>query len=1364
MRNQTQLSLLFSLIAIFFCNRPLLWAQMPTCGSVVSLENYCADACVVCDLNGVSGTTTHTIQGGPPPGFCTQVVHSIQYFAFVAGSTNLSFIVRVLGCTRGNSIELGVYESPDCSSYNLVSNCNTSMPVGSHSFTTTQPLKIGCVYYIVMDGNGPASCSFNISVTSGSGKAPKPSLVGSIQGKTKVCEGDIETYAIQSFFGACNTEWFVDNGDILSQSKNSVTVAWNGKGKGRVCIIGSNVCQETEECINVLIGENTEKDLGTFYTCPGTPYIINNRSYFEGIYDFRLKNFIGCDSIVNFEVAYHDIDYTDIDSTICYPDFLFINGKKYDQTGKFKEDLKKKAAPFCDSIINVNLTVMQVEPVIISSGNFTCSDSIVILHADSSKISGANRIEYIWRDSLGQIISTNTKLPIQNPGTYTLEIIAHAANGKSCSNLNKIQISGNKKSPDLRSDQKIILCENEAFDPKSIQIQDLNNTGANYMYYFRNGQNFIFLDQNQQINLMNDTSIFVIGSSGFCTDTLEIGIQIHKLPALSKIDTSICFGDVIDLSKNTIQNSFPNLLISEIYSQPIQEQKYIADKTIRIIKDTIFYIFVSDSICKKTIAWNINVKAQANPIFSILKKKMCEKDYQEVRFPKPLANEIKAIFVNQNQIPINDTFYRIPNLKKGKYIIRCLSSIDACTSERIDSFEVFEKPQSPELFCNSTDSSIVFYWKNYSSSHSIEILKIQSAGTINIFSDSIKISRLAPNEEAFVRIVLKDSICGDQVIESKCRSVQCPNIILQIQKIDTICLDTSLDQKVKLQYSISNPQQNWNLKFQGNGIDSSTGIFDPKIAGPGLHRITISYSNDFCQNQKQLFIPVRRQPKYKLTLDTVICINQAQEIQLLGEVDQDEIENFNLGDALLLNKPSSRKWQIQWAKSGRKQLKLKIQNGPCVQEFNPTINVLDAPEKANVQCKSTGSEILFYWNKQAYVSNSTIELSPNVPFQKLTDTSILISNLAPNSNIILLLKREFNHPCLNLDSIFYSCTSLQCPPINLLKDSTITACRSRLGQILNLQNLVTNGSIQGDWFYQKNKLSAEQLTTTTIEIGKSTIYFFGSKDNCFYEDSVQLIIGNIPEFKIEKNELDCTEENKLGEIRIISIDKGIPPYTHTLNGNISSNGIFDQLSAGNYLFILKDSLQCDTSINFTFTNPIAPEVNAGPDQEIMKGESASLKADIKGRYQNIEWFPKTEINCTNCINPIASPSESRWYIVEIEDSLQCRDLDSIYIKIRDHSIFIPNVFTPNFDGINDFFTIFGTDDVKSIRKAEIYDRWGELIFTKENFTLQQQDKENSWNGIYRGHLLTPGVYIYQVLVEFTNGETQKFAGDINLIR
>ena len=53
-------------------------AQVPICGSAVNLENNCNDACVVCDLNGVFGMTSHTSPGIAPPGYCTQVVHSIQ--------------------------------------------------------------------------------------------------------------------------------------------------------------------------------------------------------------------------------------------------------------------------------------------------------------------------------------------------------------------------------------------------------------------------------------------------------------------------------------------------------------------------------------------------------------------------------------------------------------------------------------------------------------------------------------------------------------------------------------------------------------------------------------------------------------------------------------------------------------------------------------------------------------------------------------------------------------------------------------------------------------------------------------------------------------------------------------------------------------------------------------------------------------------------------------------------------------------------------------------------------------------------------------------------------------------------------------
>jgi hypothetical protein len=52
--------------------------------------------------------------GTPPPGFCTFIVHHIQYVGFVAGSQNLSLQIDVLACTGGPGIEIGIYETEDC--------------------------------------------------------------------------------------------------------------------------------------------------------------------------------------------------------------------------------------------------------------------------------------------------------------------------------------------------------------------------------------------------------------------------------------------------------------------------------------------------------------------------------------------------------------------------------------------------------------------------------------------------------------------------------------------------------------------------------------------------------------------------------------------------------------------------------------------------------------------------------------------------------------------------------------------------------------------------------------------------------------------------------------------------------------------------------------------------------------------------------------------------------------------------------------------------------------------------------------------------------------------------------------------------
>jgi hypothetical protein len=96
-------------------------------------------------------------------------------------------------------------------------------------------------------------------------------------------------------------------------------------------------------------------------------------------------------ALVKFMVIDHEVDPVQIDTVICFPDCFQLNNKSFCTSGKYDEKLQMKGFPFCDSLINLNLTVIKNDPEIRSSGNFSCSDTIVYLYSDSSKLFGADR-------------------------------------------------------------------------------------------------------------------------------------------------------------------------------------------------------------------------------------------------------------------------------------------------------------------------------------------------------------------------------------------------------------------------------------------------------------------------------------------------------------------------------------------------------------------------------------------------------------------------------------------------------------------------------------------------------------------------------------------------------------------------------------------------------------------------------------------------------------------------------------------------------------------------------------------------------------------------------------------------------------
>ena len=74
----------------------------------------------------------------------------------------------------------------------------------------------------------------------------------------------------------------------------------------------------------------------------------------------------------------------------------------------------------------------------------------------------------------------------------------------------------------------------------------------------------------------------------------------------------------------------------------------------------------------------------------------------------------------------------------------------------------------------------------------------------------------------------------------------------------------------------------------------------------------------------------------------------------------------------------------------------------------------------------------------------------------------------------------------------------------------------------------------------------------------------------------------------------------------------------------------------------------------------------------------------------------------------------------------------------------------------------GDNTVANIKEFRIVNRWGNLLFEEENFL--PNDPTFAWNGNYREQPMNTGVYVWYAVVEFIDGETEVFKGDVTLIR
>jgi hypothetical protein len=357
--------------------------------SAPSPAQSCSGTCMACDgLNGFSGSM---IMGGPGqaiPGYCTQVVHNMQYIGFIAGSSAVSIQVTVSGCSSAigtGGMEAGIYASNDCNNFTLSSNCNTNIPHGSSAVITGAGLTVGECYYLVMDGNGANSCSYSLTVLSGSTQAPMVPNSGIITGPNVVCPGNAYTYQVTPLPCMQSHTWTLNGSPIGMGS--SVNVSFPGPGTYQLCAEANAICNNIPPtCRTIVIPPSTPTQV-QYPICLGDCIMINGTQYCSpGLYPVTFTASNGCDSVVNYLIT--QLPFTApnlVQKQLCANECVVINGDSYCNAGLVP--ITYASSFGCDSL--VNYLISSVPPIITSQLAEICQGQTYAFNGQSLSVSGS---------------------------------------------------------------------------------------------------------------------------------------------------------------------------------------------------------------------------------------------------------------------------------------------------------------------------------------------------------------------------------------------------------------------------------------------------------------------------------------------------------------------------------------------------------------------------------------------------------------------------------------------------------------------------------------------------------------------------------------------------------------------------------------------------------------------------------------------------------------------------------------------------------------------------------------------------------------------------------------------------------------
>jgi len=302
-----------------------------------------------------------------------------------------------------------------------------------------------------------------------------------------------------------------------------------------------------------------------------------------------------------------------------------------------------------------------------------------------------------------------------------------------------------------------------------------------------------------------------------------------------------------------------------------------------------------------------------------------------------------------------------------------------------------------------------------------------------------------------------------------------------------------------------------------------------------------------------------------------------------------------------------------------------------------------------------------------------------------------------------------------------------------------------------------------EWYFGDSTVSYQQNPIHMYEnTGWYDVVFRAySNAGCYSEETLQVFIE--PNYNILEINLDIINEvckgDGTGSVDIMA-SGGNQPYSYFINGELIESNHVSHIPSGNYTFMVRDAQQCETSIDTViypaiFMNPIiSAEPDSGFAPLIVDFDFTSIDASLWS------WdFGDGETSTQTAIEHTFSTYGEHTIVLTVNsgEPYLCVETDTVTIFVDINIIIeINNVFTPNGDGLNDYFEV-RTDGISDMN-AKIYDQWGSKVY-------EIAEVNGKWDGLTEGGKEAPeGTYFYYVVATSFGNTNHERHGSVMLLR